>query len=532
MATTPSGAAPSLSWMADLGLRHASVVYQADPDFLTQETLRLNRGTLTHSGVLCIETGKFTGRSPEDRFIVEDGRTRDKVWWGSINKPFDEAAYFRLKAKVLDYLDGKKLYVREARAGALASVSIGIRVVNEYPEHNLFAYNMFLDPSEGVAPEWTILHAPDFQADPSTDGTRQGNFAILSFSDKTILIGGTGYTGEIKKGIFSALNFLLPTEANTFPMHCSANLGRGGDTALFFGLSGTGKTTLSADPNRALIGDDEHGWTAEGDVFNFEGGCYAKVIDLSEEKEPDIWRAIRPGAILENIVLNEAGVPDYTDSRITENTRVSYPIEHIDHVAAGLRGKNPKNIFFLTCDAYGVLPPMSKLGPEQAAYHFISGYTAKVAGTEAGITEPKAVFSACFGAPFMPLHPSDYADMLMEKMRSGDLNVWLVNTGWVGGGYGVGERIKLRYTRAMITAALEGQLEHFTEDARFGFKYVSECPGVPAAVLQAKAQWSDAAGYDAAADDLARRFRENFKKFEAGASSAILAGGPKALQSA
>jgi phosphoenolpyruvate carboxykinase (ATP) len=532
MTTPTNGAAQTLSWLADLGLRNASVVFQADPDFLTQETLRLNRGSLTKTGVLSIQTGKFTGRSPEDRFIVDDALTHDKVWWGSVNKPFDEAAYHKLKAKVLRYLDGKKLYVREARAGALESVSMGIRVINEYPEHNLFAYNMFLDPTSGVHPEWTILHAPDFQADPEIDGTRQSNFAILSFVDKTILIGGTGYTGEIKKGIFSALNFLLPTQENTFPMHCSANLGTEGDTALFFGLSGTGKTTLSADPHRALIGDDEHGWTPDGAVFNFEGGCYAKVIDLSEEKEPDIWRAIRPGAILENIVMDADGIPDYSDSRVTENTRVSYPIEHIDHVAPGLMGQNPQNIFFLTCDAYGVLPPMSKLGPEQAAYHFISGYTAKVAGTEAGVTEPKAVFSACFGAPFMPLHPSEYARMLMEKMQSGQLNVWLVNTGWVGGGYGVGERIKLRYTRAMITAALNCEKLEFQDDVRFGISSVSECPGVPGEVLNAKGQWADAAAYEMAADDLARRFRENFKKFEAGASAEILAGGPKALQTA
>jgi phosphoenolpyruvate carboxykinase (ATP) len=358
------------------------------------------------------------------------------------------------------------------------------------------------------------------------DGTRQPNFAILSFAEKTILIGGTGYTGEIKKGIFSALNFLYPEFHDTFPMHCSANLGDNGDTALFFGLSGTGKTTLSADPHRLLIGDDEHGWTADGTVFNFEGGCYAKVIDLSQEKEPDIWNAIKPGAILENIVMSDAGVPDYADKTITENTRVSYPIEHITHVAPGLRGPAPKNVFFLTCDAYGVLPPLSKLGPEQAAYHFISGYTAKVAGTEAGVTEPKAVFSACFGAPFMPLHPSDYASMLMKRMQQGDLHVWLVNTGWVGGGYGVGSRIKLRYTRAMITAALEGHSLETSPDEVFGFERVTACPGVPAEVLNARGQWNNEVAYDLAAANLAQRFVDNFKTFEAGATPEILAGGP------
>lgn len=530
MYTPTSGSPSTVSWISALGLREASVVYQAPPEFLTQEALRLQRAQLTADGVLSIATGAFTGRSPEDRFIVKDALTADRVWWGKVNKPFDEAAFMALKKKVLAYLDGRKLYVRDAKAGAHPQLSLPIRVINQYPEHNQFAFNMFIEPStEELAhfePEWTILHAPDFHADPAVDGTRQPNFAILSFAEKTILIGGTRYTGEIKKGIFSALNFLYPEFHDTFPMHCSANLGDNGDTALFFGLSGTGKTTLSADPHRLLIGDDEHGWTADGTVFNFEGGCYAKVIDLSQEKEPDIWNAIKPGAILENIVMSHAGVPDYADKTITENTRVSYPIEHITHVAPGLRGPAPKNVFFLTCDAYGVLPPLSKLGPEQAAYHFISGYTAKVAGTEAGVTEPKAVFSACFGAPFMPLHPSDYASMLMKRMQQGDLHVWLVNTGWVGGGYGVGSRIKLRYTRAMITAALEGHSLETSPDEVFGFERVTACPGVPSEVLNARGQWNDEVAYDLAAANLAQRFVDNFKTYEAGATPEILAGGP------
>jgi phosphoenolpyruvate carboxykinase (ATP) len=530
MYTPTSGSPSTVSWISALGLREASVVYQAPPEFLTQEALRLQRAQLTADGVLSIATGAFTGRSPEDRFIVKDALTADRVWWGKVNKPFDEATFKALKKKVLAYLDGRKLYVRDAKAGAHPQLSLPIRVINQYPEHNQFAFNMFIEPSSeelaNFEPEWTILHAPDFHADPAVDGTRQPNFAILSFAEKTILIGGTGYTGEIKKGIFSALNFLYPEFHDTFPMHCSANLGDNGDTALFFGLSGTGKTTLSADPHRLLIGDDEHGWTADGTVFNFEGGCYAKVIDLSQEKEPDIWNAIKPGAILENIVMSDAGVPDYADKTITENTRVSYPIEHITHVAPGLRGPAPKNVFFLTCDAYGVLPPLSKLGPEQAAYHFISGYTAKVAGTEAGVTEPKAVFSACFGAPFMPLHPSDYASMLMKRMQQGDLHVWLVNTGWVGGGYGVGSRIKLRYTRAMITAALEGHSLETSPDEVFGFERVTACPGVPSEVLNARGQWNDEVAYDLAAANLAQRFVDNFKTFEAGATPEILAGGP------
>ncbi len=532
MYTPTSGTESTVSWISALGLREASVVYQAPPEFLTQEALRLHRATLTSKGVLSIATGTFTGRSPEDRFIVRDACTADRVWWGKVNKPFEESTFKALKIKMLSYLDGKNLYVRDALAGSDPRLSMRIRVINEYPEHNQFAYNMFIEPAADelvhFEPDWTILHAPDFFADPEVDGTRQSNFAILSFAEKTILIGGTGYTGEIKKGIFSALNFLYPEFHDTFPMHCSANLGKKGDTALFFGLSGTGKTTLSADPLRLLIGDDEHGWTADGTVFNFEGGCYAKVIDLSQEKEPDIWNAIKPGAILENVVLDEAGEPDYQDKSLTENTRVSYPIEHITHVAPGLRGTAPKNVFFLTCDAYGVLPPLSKLGPEQAAYHFISGYTAKVAGTEAGVTEPKAVFSACFGAPFMPLHPSEYASMLMERMQKGDIHVWLVNTGWVGGGYGVGSRIKLRYTRSLITAALEGHALETTTDEIFGMERVIECPGVPTDVLDPRGQWNDESAYDQAAADLAQRFVDNFKIYEAGATPEMKAGGPLA----
>ena len=528
MSLTSSAGAISVT-----GLDRAQFSYQLDPQTLTQLALDMGRGTLTANGVLNIPTGKFTGRSPEDRFIVRDAHTADRVWWGKVNIPFEADAYRALKVRVLDYLNGKNLYVRDAFAGAEPSVQISLRVINEFPEHNLFCYNMFLRPAaaelEHMNPEWTIIHAPGFEADPQRDGTRQGNFAILSFEDKTILIGGTGYTGEMKKGIFSALNFLLPTQHHTLPMHCSANLGEDGATALFFGLSGTGKTTLSADPNRQLIGDDEHGWTPDGRVFNFEGGCYAKVIDLTEEKEPDIFRAIRPGALLENVAIDAAGVPDYTSKKITENTRVSYPIDYIDNIVLPSQGPAPKHVFFLTADAYGILPPLSKLTRAQAAYHFMSGYTAKVAGTEAGVTEPKAAFSACFGAPFMPLHPSEYAEMLMNKLEGTDIQVWLVNTGWTGGAYGTGQRISLKNTRRLIQAAMAGELDNAptVTDARFGLARIAACPGVPNEILDPRETWTDKAAYDAGAARLAGLFRDNFTKFEAGTTDEIKAAGPR-----
>ena len=519
------------SWLTELGLNTSKLTYQSDHQFLTKETLRLNRGQLTDENVLAIRTGSFTGRSPEDRFIVKDSLTAGKVWWGDINKPFKEDDFNRLKKQIISHLYNKHLYVRDAFAGSDNRYQISLRIINEFPEHNMFSGNMFIEPSEKelaeFTPQWTILHAPEFQAEPERDGTRKSNFAIISFFEKTIIIGGTGYTGEIKKGIFSALNFILPTEDDTLPMHCSANVGEDGNTALFFGLSGTGKTTLSADPSRLLIGDDEHGWTPDGRIFNFEGGCYAKVINLSEVNEPDIFKAIRPGALLENVILKEGNVPDFKDSSITQNTRVSYPLDHINNLAKEL-GDTPKNIFFLTCDAYGVLPPISKLNPEQAAYHFISGYTAKVAGTETGITKPKAVFSACFGAPFMPLHPAEYAERLKLKMRDVQMNVWLVNTGWIGGGYGVGSRISLKHTRTMIKNAVNGKIsdKEFLKDKVFGLSRVSIIEGVPNKVLDPRESWSDKSAYDLAALNLANKFKENFQQFKSGSSGDILAGGP------
>ncbi len=517
------------------GIERANLNYQLTPEELHEITLSKGMGKESSTGALAINTGDFTGRSPKDRFIVIDNNTRDDVWWGDINIPFDGDKFTNLQKKMTKYLSGRDVYVRDAFACADENYRMGIRVINEYPWSNLFAYNMFLRPNatelENFKEDWLIINAPGFKADPELDGTRQENFAILSFTQKTILIGGTGYTGEIKKGIFSALNFILPTQKKTLPMHCSANVGKDGETAIFFGLSGTGKTTLSADPERKLIGDDEHGWTPENTIFNFEGGCYAKVINLSQENEPDIYNAIRKGAILENVILDSEGNVDFADTSITQNTRVSYPIDHIDNIKQPSVGENPKNIFFLTADAFGVLPPISKLTPGQAAYHFISGYTAKVAGTEAGVTEPVPSFSACFGAPFMPLHPTKYAEMLSKKMKDAGVNVWLINTGWTGGPYGVGKRMALKYTRAMISAAMRGDLgeisyEDYHIHSVFGVAQPRKCPGVPTDVLSSRKTWNDDEGYYKTAHKLAAAFKANFKKFEAFASEEIMDGQP------
>ncbi len=521
--------------LENYGIKNAKVQYQLSSEQLHKLTIAKGQGVEASSGALAVNTGEFTGRSPKDRFIVKDAITEDRVWWGNINIPFESDAFEKLYNKVTDYLSEKEVFVRDSYACADDNYRLNIRVINEYPWSNMFAQNMFLRPDDSelknFTPEWTIVNAPGFMADPEVDGTRQHNFAILDFTRKIALIGGTGYTGEIKKGIFSALNFILPVFKNTLPMHCSANVGEDGDTAIFFGLSGTGKTTLSADPNRKLIGDDEHGWTKENTVFNFEGGCYAKVINLSEENEPDIFNAIKPGAILENVIMDKEGHVDFADTSITQNTRVSYPIDHISNIQVPSIGENPKNIFFLTADAFGVLPPISKLTPGQAAYHFISGYTAKVAGTEAGIDEPLPSFSACFGAPFMPLHPTKYAEMLSKKMQDAGVNVWLVNTGWTGGPYGVGTRMKLKYTRAMITAAMDGSLEAANKDnyhqhSVFGVLQPKTCPNVPTDVLSPRTTWNNDEGYYKTAYKLAESFQENFKKFEEFANDEILAGAP------
>lgn len=514
------------------GIRNATVHYQLTPDELHKITLDKKQGVEASSGALAVNTGEFTGRSPKDKFIVKDDITRDQVWWGNVNIPFPSDKFDKLQQKMVDYLSGKELFVRDSYVCSDQAYSSNVRVINEHPWMNLFAFNMFLRPSENQLenfnPEWLVINAPGFMAQPNEDGTRQHNFAILNFTKKVVLIGGTAYTGEIKKSIFSALNFTLPVFKNTLPMHCSANVGENEETAIFFGLSGTGKTTLSADPDRKLIGDDEHGWTAENTIFNFEGGCYAKVINLTEENEPGIYRAIKKGAILENVIMDKDGNVNFEDISITQNTRVSYPLYHIDNTQEGSIGRNPKNIFFLTADAFGVLPPISKLTPGQAAYHFISGYTAKVAGTEEGINEPLPNFSACFGAPFMPLHPTRYAEMLSKKMKDAGVNVWLINTGWTGGPYGVGSRMKLKYTRAMITAAINNELEKvaFENHPVFGLAMPVSCPNVPTEVLNPKNTWKNAKAYDVQAKELATSFKDNFKKFEEFANEEILAGAP------
>ncbi|RMG81743.1 MAG: phosphoenolpyruvate carboxykinase (ATP) [Bacteroidetes bacterium] len=515
-------------------------VFNLKPAALIEETIVLRQGKLASSGALVVNTGKFTGRSPKDRFIVKDARTEHTVDWGDINIPIDEESYEKLFHKVMEYANAReKIYVRDAYACANPNYRLNIRFFTEYPWQSLFVYNMFLRPTEKdlatFTPEWRVYAFPGVLADPKIHHTRQENFAIINFSQKTIIIGGTAYTGEIKKGIFSALNYLLPVNNNVLPMHCSANVGGNGDTALFFGLSGTGKTTLSNDPERRLIGDDEHGWSKES-VFNFEGGCYAKTIDLSPAKEPQIFKAIKFGALLENVGFEADGCTvDYSNTDITQNTRVSYPIYHIDNIMFKSRGDIPENIFFLTCDAFGVLPPISRLTPQQAMYHFISGYTAKIAGTEEGINEPEATFSACFGAPFLPLHPTTYAELLGKKLKQGsrtgdgEIHVWLINTGWTGGSYGVGSRTELAFTRAMIKAALNGDLNkvEYHEHPVFGLAMPKSCPDVPNAILNPRDTWPNEEEYDRVANDLAARFIKNFEKYKDQASEEIMSAAPK-----
>lgn len=523
-----------------LGLQHVATAYwNLHPAELTEETISLGQGVLTNTGALAIDTGEFTGRSPKDKFIVVDDVTKDNIWWGGqFNLPFDPEKFDKLHARICAYLTGRDVYVRDVFACADDRYRLGVRVITEYPWSNMFASNMFIRPTReqlsNFSPEWNVICAPGFMAIPDVDGTRQHNFAILNFTKKIAIIGGTGYTGEIKKGIFTVLNYVLPQDKNVLSMHCSANIGEKGDTAVFFGLSGTGKTTLSSDPNRKLIGDDEHGWT-DTTVFNFEGGCYAKTIDLTRDKEPQIYDAIKFGAILENIGFEDDGVtPDYSNCEKTENTRVSYPLHHIDNIVEPSLGGIPKNIFFLTCDAFGVLPPISKLTKGQAMYQFISGYTAKVAGTEAGVTEPTTTFSACFGAPFLPLHPTKYAEMLGKKMEESGATVWLLNTGWSGGAYGTGERMKLKLTRALITAALEGKLDNAEYETHeiFGLKMPKTCPEVPSEVLNPRNTWKDKAAYDVKATELAEKFVKNFEKFKEFANEEILAAAPKVMAKA
>jgi phosphoenolpyruvate carboxykinase (ATP) len=523
---------PSVN-LADLGINVAVAHWNLTPDELVAKTLELGQGTLNDTGALCVNTGKFTGRSPKDKFTVKDAITEDSVDWGDVNIPFSPDAFDKLYDKVCAYMAGKEVWIRDSYACAAPEYRLNVRVINETPWANLFCNDLFLRPTaaeiETQQHDWLILQAPGFEADPAADGTRQGNFTIVNFTRKIILIGGSAYTGEMKKGIFGVLNFILPHQHKVLSMHCSANEGKDGDVALFFGLSGTGKTTLSADPDRALIGDDEHGW-AENLVFNFEGGCYAKCIDLTEEKEPQIYAAIKHGTLLENIkFFPDTTTVDYSDASVTENTRAAYPIDYISNSKEPSYGGQPKNVFFLTCDAFGILPPISKLTKAQAMYHFISGYTAKVAGTEVGVTEPQTTFSACFGRVFLPLHPTKYAELLGKKLEEdANVNVWLINTGWSGGAYGTGSRMKLRYTRSMITAAMTGQLNdvNFQPHPVFGVMMPDTVADVPSEILNPRNTWADKEAYDKKANDLAKLFVKNFAKYADQANDEIRSAAP------
>jgi phosphoenolpyruvate carboxykinase (ATP) len=529
----------------DAKLEHLGIINAANeywnltPEELIEQTILRFQGKLNDTGALAVDTGEFTGRSPKDKFLVKDSYTEHTVDWGGFNTPISPEVFDQLYEKIVNYFNGKDVFVRDCYACAKDAYRINVRVITEYPWANMFASNMFLRPSReelsSIQPHWVVIQAPGLKAKGTEDGIRQHNFSILNFSKKIAIIGGSAYTGEIKKGIFTVLNMILPHEHNVLAMHCSANVGKGGDVALFFGLSGTGKTTLSADPNRLLIGDDEHGWDDDS-VFNFEGGCYAKCIDLSAEKEPDIFAAIKHGAILENIgFIPGTRTVDYSAMPRTENTRVSYPLYFIKNSLPKSVAGEPKNIFFLTYDAFGVLPPISRLTVGQAMYYFLSGFTSKVAGTEVGLTEPQTTFSACFGAAFLPLHPTKYAELLGKKLQSKhDIKVWLLNTGYTGGSYGVGKRISLPHTRTLITAALSGKLNevHYETHPVFGLQFPTTCEGIPAEILNPRSSWEDKEAYDAKAAELARAFANNFKKFEDKASDEIKAAAPKVMAEA
>jgi phosphoenolpyruvate carboxykinase (ATP) len=503
---------------------------------LYEHIIANKEGQLSHLGPVCVTTGEHTGRAPNDKFIVQEPSSQENIWWGKVNRPFSVEQFEALYSRILAYLQGKEVYVQDCCAGCDPKHQTHIRVITEHAWHSLFARNMFIQirdmaKLENHDPAFTIMHVPDFKAVPAIDGTNSEVFVIVDFGRQLVLIGGTSYAGEIKKSVFSILNYLLPQKQSVLSMHCSANIGNKGDSAIFFGLSGTGKTTLSADPKRKLIGDDEHGWSDRG-VFNFEGGCYAKVIRLSKKSEPEIFECTRKfGTLLENVVLSkDARRLDLDDASLTENTRASYPITHINNAVLEGMGQHPDNVIMLTCDAYGVMPPVSKLTPEQAMYHFISGYTAKVAGTEKGMSrEPTAIFSTCFGAPFMSLHPSVYADMLGERIDKHKVSCWLVNTGWTGGAYGVGKRIGIKYTRAMIKAILEGQLDNVgTEtDPVFGIQIPLVVKGVPKEYLFPRNTWKNPEAYDEKANELANQFIENFKEYENNVDKKILDASPK-----
>lgn len=526
----------------DFGLEHQGlhdllqVYWNLSTPALYEYALRRYEGHLAHLGPLVVSMGQHTGRAAKDKYVVDEPKTSPDIWWGKVNVKYPEGKFHALHERMAAYLRGKTVFVQDCYAGADPNHRHAVRVINEYAWHNLFARNMFIQmPREraiikSFVPEFTVLHCPNFNADPDEDGTRSGTFVALNIGQRLILIGGTAYAGEIKKSIFSALNFLLPGK-EVLSMHCSANvsLNDPDNVAIFFGLSGTGKTTLSADPGRRLVGDDEHGWSEEG-IFNFEGGCYAKVINLSPESEPEIYECTRRfGTILENVSMNPAiRRIDLNDASLTENTRASYPLSHLPNVVRSGMAGHPRNVIMLTADAFGVLPPIARLTPDQAMYHFISGYTAKLAGTEKGVTEPSAVFSACFGAPFMIRHPSVYAQLLADKIHKHRAACWLMNTGWTGGPYGVGHRMKIDYTRALLNAALDGSLEEaeMRKDPIFGFQVPKEIRGIPTKVLNPRSTWPNAADYDDQAQRLAGLFQENFKQFENQVSDDVLAAGP------
>lgn len=506
-------------------------VENATPDELVAFALEQGEGVVARNGALVVKTFARTGRSPDDKYIVRDAVTEDRVWWEA-NRSAGAEMFDALWEKAASHLSSRRVFVTDSWACADPEHRLGVRLVTELAWHALFARQLFRPPSKGelasFVPDWTVMGAPTFEADPITDGTNSGAFVALDFTRRRVLIVGTHYAGEIKKSIFTVLNFLLPTRG-VFPMHCSANVGSGGDVALFFGLSGTGKTTLSADPSRKLVGDDEHGWSDEG-VFNFEGGCYAKCIRLSAEKEPQIWGAVRHGAVVENVVVDPVtGEVDFDDASITENTRAAYPLGFIDGAVPEGRAGHASSIVFLTADAFGVLPPIARLSPDQAAYHFLSGFTSKLAGTETGLgAEPQITFSTCFGAPFLPLHPSVYAEMLTRKIKQHGVRVYLVNTGWTGGPFGVGERIDLDATRRMVSSAVAGDLDHAPTrtDPIFGFEVPLSIPEVPSTLLDPRETWSDPGGYDAKAKDLAQRFIENFERFSGEVAESVTAAGP------
>ncbi|ACC98303.1 Phosphoenolpyruvate carboxykinase (ATP) [Elusimicrobium minutum Pei191] len=520
--------------LESLGIKTNKTVYwNLSTPALYEEALKREEGNIVAGGPICVETGKHTGRSPEDRFFVETNDVKDNIWWSKGNKAISEENFEKLYAKALKYAEDKELFVRDAYVGADEQSRMNIRLISTMAWQNLFVKNMFIEPAKeelkGFKPQFTVFCLPKMQANPADDGTRSETAVLVNFKKKIVLIAGTEYAGENKKCIFTAMNYFLPLKG-ILTMHCSANVGKDGDSALFFGLSGTGKTTLSADITRGLIGDDEHGWDDRG-IFNFEGGCYAKVIKLSEEAEPQIYSTTqRFGTVLENVVFDKnTGALDLDSDALTENTRACYPLNFIDNAVESKKGPHPKNIIFLTADAFGVMPPISKLSPEQAVYHFISGYTARVAGTEKGVKEPQSTFSTCFGGPFMPLHPSKYADLLMKKIKEHKADCWLVNTGWTGGPYGVGSRISIKYTRALLNSALSGKLAKvkFNTDPVFGFQVPEECEGIPSEILTPSNLWKDKEDYNKKYKALARSFVDNFKKFEDGVSKEILAAAPK-----